>query len=342
MKAVRMVRPGTPLELQEIPVPAVGGGDILVRVGAAGICHSDVHYRGGRSQMGPLPLTLGHEIAGTVEEVGARVKQLKTGDRVCLHYNITCGDCYYCTSGNEQFCVAVRMLGHHVDGGYAEYVAVPARNALTLPDEIPFTAGATLMCASATALHALRKARLRGGETVAIFGIGGLGLSAVQLASALGAADVFAVDIKPEKLDLAAAYHAIPIDAVQTTPVKEIRRQTNGRGVDVALELVGLPTTMSQAVGCLAPLGRAVLVGLSDRPLELDTYSQLLGREAEVIGSNDHLMQELPLLLDLARRGVLDTSKVVSEVVPLDAEKINSRLDQLENFTSDVRAVIVP
>jgi propanol-preferring alcohol dehydrogenase len=235
------------------------------------------------------------------------------------------------------------MLGHHVDGGYAEYVAVPARNALILPPEIPFEAGATLMCASATALHALRKARLRGGETVAVYGVGGLGLSAVQLASALGAADVFAVDIKPEKLELAASYRAIPINAALTAPVEEIRRQTNGRGVDVALELVGLPKTMSQAVGCLAPLGRAVLVGLSDRPLELDTYSQLLGREAEVIGSNDHLMmQELPLLLNLARRGLLDTSRVVSQIIPLDAAQINDRLDQLENFTSDVRAVIVP
>jgi len=342
MKAVRMMKAGRPLEMQEIPIPGVGEKDILVRVHAAGICHSDAHYRAGRSRVEPLPLTLGHEVAGIVEKIGAGVRELNPGDRVCLHYNITCGDCYYCASGNEQFCVAVRMLGHHVDGGYAEYVAVPARNALLLPAEIPFEAGATLMCASATALHALRKARLRGGETVAVFGVGGLGLSAVQLARALGAVDVFAVDIMPEKLDLAALYGAIPISAAGLGPVEEIRRQTNGRGVDVALELVGLPTTMSQAVGCLAPLGRAVLVGLSDRPLELDTYSQLLGREAEVIGSNDHLMQELPLLLDMARRGVLDTSQVVSQIVRLDAGQINDRLDQLDLFTSDVRAVIVP
>jgi propanol-preferring alcohol dehydrogenase len=234
------------------------------------------------------------------------------------------------------------MLGHHLDGGYAEFVAVPARNALPLPAEIPFEAGATLMCASASALHALRKGRLVGGQTVAVFGVGGLGLSAIQLAKALGAAEVFAVDIKAEKLDLAAGYGAVPIHAAQRAPVDAIRQQTNGRGVDVALELVGLPTTMSQAVDCLAPLGRAVLVGISDRSLELDTYHQVLGREAEIIGSNDHLMQELPLLLELARRGALDTSQVVSQVVSLDADAINARLDQLEGFTSDVRAVIVP
>jgi propanol-preferring alcohol dehydrogenase len=234
------------------------------------------------------------------------------------------------------------MLGHHLDGGYAEFVAVPARNALPLPAEIPFEAGATLMCASATALHALRKGRLTGGQTVAVFGVGGLGLSAIQLAKALGATEVFAVDIKPQKLDLAAGYGAVPIHAEHMAPVDAIRKQTNGRGVDVALELVGLPTTMSQAVDCLAPLGRAVLVGISNRPVELDSYRQVLGREAEIIGSNDHLMQELPLLLELARRGALDTSQVVSQIVPLDADAINARLDQLESFTSDVRAVIVP
>ena len=342
MKAVRMVGPGAPLEMQEIPLPVVGEKDILVRVRAAGICHSDAHYRAGRSQMGPLPITLGHEVAGTVEKIGRGVRDISVGDRVCLHYNITCGDCYYCASGNEQFCLKVRMLGHHVDGGYAEYVAVPARNALALPAEISFEVGATLMCASATALHALHKARLRGGERVAVFGIGGLGLSAVQLARTLGAVEVFAVDIKAEKLELAAAYSAAPINPLQTDPVEEIRKLTNGKGVDLALELVGLPATMLQAIDCLAPLGRAVLVGISNSPLELDTYRQVLGREAEIIGSNDHLLQELPLLLDLARRGTLDTSRVVSQVVPLDAGRINQRLDELENFTSDVRAVVVP
>jgi D-arabinose 1-dehydrogenase-like Zn-dependent alcohol dehydrogenase len=342
MKAVRLVKAGEPLALQEIAKPNLGEGEILVRVRAAGICHSDVHYRAGRSQMGPLPITLGHEVAGVAEKVGRNVDDVRVGDRVCLHYNISCGKCYYCASGSDQFCDQVRMLGHHVDGGFAEYVAIPARNAFALPDEIPFEAGATLMCASATALHALRKARLRGGERVAVFGIGGLGLSAVQLAKALGAVEVFAVDIKVEKLRLAEGYGAVPIHAGRLDPLEEIRRLTKGKGVDVALELVGLPVTMGQAVDSLAPLGRAVLVGIGDHLLELETYRQVLGKEAEIIGSNDHLMQELPLLLEMARRGKLDTSWVVSQTVPLDAERINRRLDELESFTSDVRAVIVP
>ena len=342
MKSVRMVEVGKPLELQEIPIPNIGEKDILVHVRAAGICHSDAHYRAGRSSMGMLPITLGHEVAGVVEKIGAQVTNVKVGERVCLHYNLTCGDCYYCSTGNEQFCDKVKMLGHHVDGGYAEYIAVPARNAIPLPDEIPFEAGATLMCASATALHALRKSRVKAGESVAVFGVGGLGLSAIQLAKAMGAVEVFAVDIKQDKLELASEYNAIPVDASRVDAVEEIRKLTRDKGVDVSLEMIGMRKTMEQAIDSVGNLGRAVLVGLNQQPISINTYMQVLGKEAEIIGSNDHLLQELPLLVDMARRKILDTSHVVSQVIPLNADRVNQRLDDLENFTSDVRVVIVP
>jgi len=342
MKAVRMTETGKPLELQEIPVPNIGDKDILVRVHAAGICHSDAHYRAGRSTMGMMPITLGHEVAGVVEKIGSQVTDIKAGERVCLHYNISCGDCYQCTTGNEQFCDTVKMIGHHVDGGYAEYIAIPARNAIPLPEEIPYEAGATLMCASATAYHALHKGRVKAGERVAIFGVGGLGLSAIQLAKAMGAVEVFAIDIKQDKLELASEYNAIPIDASRVNPIEEIQKLTQGRGVNIALEMIGLRKTMEQAIDSVGNLGRAVMVGLNQEPIAINTYMQVLGKEAEIIGSNDHLLSELPTLVDLARRKILDTSHVVSQVIPLDADKINQRLDDLENFTSDVRTVIVP
>jgi propanol-preferring alcohol dehydrogenase len=342
MKAVRMTAPGEPLQLQEVPIPALRENDVLVRIRAAGICHSDAHYRAGRSTMGMLPITLGHEIAGVIEKIGSQVKNRRIGERVCLHYNISCGDCYHCSNGNDQFCPSVKMIGHHIDGGYAEFIAVPARNAISLPDEISFEAGATLMCASATALHALHRARLKAGETVAIFGVGGLGLSAIQLAKVWGAVEVFAVDIKEDKLELASEYGAIPVNANRTDAVEEIRKLTNGKGVNVGIEMIGLPKTMQQTVESLSVMGRAVIVGISQIPLEVNPYQTLIGQEAEIIGSNDHLLQELPLLLDLARRKTLDISKVVSQTIHLDAEKINRRLDDLENYTTDVRVVIVP
>ena len=342
MKAIRMMEAGKPLEMQDIPIPSIGEKDILVQVRAAGICHSDAHYRAGKSSMGRLPITLGHEISGIVEQAGSQVNTLKKGDRVALHYNTSCGDCYYCSTGNEQFCTTVKMLGHHVDGGYAEYIAVPARNAIPLPDEISFEEGATLMCASATALHALRKSRVKAGETVAVFGIGGLGLSAIQLAKAMGAVEVYAVDIQQDKLELASEYNATPIDASRCDPVEEIHKLTRGKGVDVALEMIGLQQTMKQTVQSLGVMGRAVIVGISRDSLGVDPYTTLIGHEAEIIGSNDHLLQELPLLIDMVRRKILDTSRVVSQTIPLDVDRVNQRLDDLEHYTSDVRAVIVP
>ena len=342
MKAVRLVAIGQPLQMQEIPLPTVGECDVLVRVRAAGICHSDVHYRAGVSPVKPLPMTPGHEIAGVVDQVGSGVTGLSVGDRVCLHYLVTCGDCDYCRTGNEHFCVKGRMIGKHLDGGYAEYIAVPARNALPLPDEVSFEHAAVLMCSSATSLHALRKARLKAGETVAIFGVGGLGMSAIQLARALGALDVYAVDINASKLQVAAQYGAIPVNAAPGDPVAEIQRLTGRRGVDVAVELIGLPQTMRQAVQSLAVFGRAVWVGITDRPVALDSYHEVLGKEAEIIGSDDHLLPELLLLLEYARRRILDLSQVVTRTVPLEADAINAVMDSLERYRADVRAVIVP
>ncbi len=342
MKAICLVEPGRPLQLREVPVPDISESDVLVRVRAAGICHSDVHYRAGRSRMGPLPIALGHEVAGEVVNIGSAVSNVSVGDRVCLHYNISCGHCHYCITGGEQFCLTVTMIGHHVHGGYAEFISVPARNALRLPDEISFEEGATLMCASATALHALYKSRLKKGETVAVFGVGGLGYSAIQIAKALGASQVFAVDISEEKLELASECGATRVNASSQNVVDEIKGATEGRGVNVALELIGLPVTITQSIDCLSALGRAVVVGLTSQPISLNTYTQLLANEAEIIGSNDHLLSELQVLVDMARRKELDTSRVVSRTIALDADKINERLDELEKYTRDVRVVIVP
>lgn len=342
MKAIRFMGIKQPLEMQEIPIPEIGGRDILVKVKAAGICHSDAHYRAGLSPVRPVPLTLGHEVAGIVEKIGIQVTNVKIGERVCLHYNITCGDCYHCSTGNDQFCEKVLMLGHYTDGGYAEYISVPARNAIPLPAEIPFEQGATLMCASATALHALRKSRLKGGERVAIFGAGGLGQSAVQLAKAFGALEVYAVDINEDKLNLAKQYGAIPVNGKKVDAIAEIKKLTNGKGVDVALEMIGLQQTMQQAIQVAGVMARVVIVGLSNKPLEIDTYNELLGNEVELIGSNDHHLQELPLLVEMARKKILDISQIVTKTVPLDADAVNQVLDDLEIFSGDVRTVIVP
>ena len=342
MKAVRLVEPGRPLELRDVPIPSPGPHDVLVRVRAAGICHSDAHYRAGKSRVHPLPLTLGHEVAGLVELAGAEVKNFRPGDRVCVHYLATCGDCAFCRGNNEQFCPHGEMIGKYRDGGYAEFILMPARSVFSLPDAIPFPQGAIMMCSSATSLHALSKARLCTGETVAVFGVGGLGMSAIQLAKALGAGAVFAVDINPRKLELAERFGAVPLNANDIEPVAVIQDLTQGRGVDVALELIGLPLTMQQAVRSLAIKGRAALVGITDNTFPVAPYQEIINKEAEIIGVSDHLAREIPLLTDLVASRKLDLSNVVTRSVPLTAPAINDTLDQLEKFGNDVRVVVEP
>lgn len=340
MKAVRLVATGRPLELHEIPVPVPDPDDVLIRVKAAGICHSDVHYRSGTGSVSPLPMTLGHEVAGVIESCGPAVKNFRGGERVCVHYLATCGCCHWCQDGHEQFCGTGGMIGKNRAGGFAEFIVMPARSVFKLPDAVSFAHGAVLMCSSATALHALRKARLRANETVAIFGLGGLGASAVQLARLLGASRVFAVDLNPEKLALAARFGAVPVDARQTDPVVEILRLTAGRGVNVALELIGLPLTMQQSVRVLGKMGRAALAGLTRQHFSVDPYLELINQEAEIIGVSDHLANELPQLLGYAASGKLNLEPIVTRSVPLDAAAINGVFDELERFGGATRTVI--
>jgi 2-desacetyl-2-hydroxyethyl bacteriochlorophyllide A dehydrogenase len=342
MKAVRLMKPGHPLELQEVPMPSPGPKDVLVRVKAAGICHSDAHYRAGKSRVHPLPLTLGHEVAGIVERTGSAVSEFKMGDRVCLHYLATCGLCHYCKEGSEQFCATAAMIGKYRDGGFAEFILMPARSLFLLPDEISFEQGAIMMCSSATSFHALYKARIKAGESVAVFGAGGLGLSAIQLAKAMGAGLVLALDIQPVKLALARQFGAVPVNATECDAVQEIKLLTDGRGVDVALELIGLPLTMRQAVQALAIKGRAALAGITDKSFEIAPYEEVLNKETEIIGVSDHLAQELPLLLEWARTGKLNLTQVITRTVPLEAKAINDTLDHLEGFGSDARVVVMP
>ncbi len=342
MKAVRLVQPKAPLQLQELPTPDVGSRDILIRVKAAGICHSDAHYRSGVSKVDPLPLTLGHEVSGVVEKTGKDVVAFKSGERVCVHYMATCGHCHYCDLGNEQFCTTGKMIGKYRDGGYAEFILVPERSVFHLPSEIPFEQGAIMMCSSSTSFHALKKTRLAVGETVAVFGVGGLGISAVQLARALGAAEVFAVDINERKLDLAQKFGAVAINAAKADAVEQIKEKTRGKGVDVALELIGLPKTMRQSVQVLTTFGRAGLVGLTKESFSVAPYDEVLNKEAEIIGVSDHLASEIPQLLEFARARKLDLSSGVIRTIPLDVTAINRTLDGLENFSDDVRVVIQP
>lgn len=342
MKTVQLIRTGAPLEAREVPTPAPGAHEVLIRIEAAGICHSDAHYRAGTSDVGFLPITLGHEIAGTVVKLGASVSGITLGSRVAIHYLRSCGQCEYCVRGLEQFCTTGRMFGKHLQGGYAEFVVVPAANAITVPEAVSLDAAAIMMCSSATAFHALHKARFAAGERVAVFGAGGLGLSAIQLARIGGAAEIYAVDTSREKLRAAAQFGAVPVYPADGPPAEQLRALTHGAGVDVALEFAGVPATQAQAVAVLAVRGRAAFAGIGAAPFSLHAYPEIINREVELVGVSDHLRGELVTLMGFAARGLLDLESVIADRMPLDAAQINRHLDALADFFGATRSVIHP
>jgi len=340
MQAVRLNQIAKPLEQAQVAVPNIGASDVLIRVAACGICHSDEHYRAGISKVDRLPVTLGHEIAGRIEKVGTEIKHVAPGDRVCVHYLAHCETCEFCVRGLEQFCRSGQMIGKHRDGGYAEFIKVPGKNAFVLPGEISFEVGAIMMCSSATALHGLNKTRLKPGESIAIFGFGGLGFSALQLAQAFDCDQVFVVEINTAKIASIETLGAVAIDANKGNPVEQIMDATNGKGVDVSLELIGSAKTMRQAIQCLGRLGRAALVGLTAESMSIFPYTELINKEVEIIGVSDHLAAELSTLIEFAQNSKLHFPPDAFCFVDLDAEQINASLDAFRNSIDHVRTVI--
>lgn len=338
MKAVQLTAPNTPLELAELPDPEPAQGEVVVRVEAAGICHSDAHYRSGDPQTRMLPITLGHEIAGIIESVGTGVDSARIGGRIGVHYVLSDGTCDRCVRFGEQFCENYEMFGLTTHGGYAERIAVPARNAVPVPDDVPIEHAAVMMCSSATSLHALRKARLAEGESVAVFGVGGLGMSAVQLAAALGAGAVHAIDIDDTRLGIAEGLGALPLRAADD-PAASL---TSSGGVDVALVLVDKADVFTAAMGSLSKRGRAVAVGIGREPVPVVPYRDLIGGEHELIGSNDHLLSEIHELFAFATDGLLRLDSVVTGSIPLDARAVDEALDRLDGFGPGIRTVITP
>jgi len=341
MRAVRLLAAGERVRDEDRPDPAPAAGEVLVEIRAAGICRTDAHYRKepGRAR---LPLTPGHEIAGVVVEKAPGVESPVAGDRVALHYLVGCGACADCRAGRERFCPRAEMIGKERDGGWAEAIAVPAENAIPIPDGVSFEEAAVMMCSTATALHALRLAEIRPGESVLVSGFGGLGASAVQLAGVLGAGAVLVADVVPKKLSAARDFGAHPLDASAAGFAESLAAATRGRGADVALDFAGTPGSRTAALRALAPGGRLVIVALDARPFAFDPYRDLLAGERRIIGCSDHLRSDLVELMDLAARGAIDASRAITRRVPLDAAAIDGVLDELERGTSHLRTVISP
>ncbi len=339
MKAALFHGPGKPLTVEEVETPKVGPGDVLVQVAACGVCATDLHYLHGTPTFKKPPLILGHEVSGRVEAVAPDVTSFAKGETVLVPAVLSCGECLNCRRGRDNLCERMVMPGNHADGGFAEFIKVPARNLVRLPQGLPLEESAVISDAVSTPFHAVRnRGHVQGGDWVAIFGCGGVGINAVQIAAALGAT-VIAVDVDPKKLSQARELGAAESFNPKEGDVPKAIRKLTGGGVDVAFEIVGKPQVLDQAFGSVRAGGTLVTVGYSEETWNFAVH-RVMFREMSVIGSLGCRSADYPTILAMVQAGKIRLGPVVGERLPL--EKINEALANLENGTVSGRQLIIP
>lgn len=332
--------------VEPVDVPVPGPGQVRIRVAAAGICLSDVHLIDG--SLRPMFLkgdtvTLGHEVAGTVDALGAGVpSRWKVGQRVLLHAGEVCGLCRHCTSGLRP-CLQIRTRGVDYDGGWAESCLASATTLVELPDALPFEQAAIIPDAVSTPWAAITASgQVRAGQPAGVWGVGGLGAHAVQLLRVAGAAPIIAVDpldaARSRALELGAD---VALDPSAADLRERILLETEGRGLTYAFDFAGVPSVRGQASRCLGLGGRLVLVGMAPGPLTVDNGLQFNLRQQQLIGHYGSEPEHIAELVALARRGRLELSRSVSQVLPLrDAARGVELLQRRE--VSAIRLVLKP
>lgn len=296
MKAAVVTRLGAPLDLREVPVPSIGAGQILIRVRASGVCHTDLHAASGDWPVKPQPPFIpGHEGVGEVAAVGVGVTHLREGDRVGAPWlHSACGRCPHCVGGWETLCESQQMTGYTVDGSYAEFVRADANYVGLLPDSLDWGAAAPILCAGVTVYKGLKETEARPGQWVAISGIGGLGHMAVQYAKAMGL-HVVAVDVAEDKLALARALGAeLTLNAAEVDVAQEVQSQLGG--VHGALVTAVSNAAFGQAVGMLRRGGFLSLVGLPPGDFPLPIFEVVLKRitvRGSIVGTRNDLREAL-------------------------------------------------
>ncbi|HEY7363360.1 MAG TPA: alcohol dehydrogenase catalytic domain-containing protein [Methylomirabilota bacterium] len=297
MKAMVLKEFGKPLSWEDVPEPTIGPQQALVRSQANGLCATDLKIVDGLVKTAKKPLRLGHESAGVVIEVGGDVESIKPGDRVVMVCKQTCGRCRMCRAGQEEMCLSSPgRLGFEMDGGFGELVAVPERNLVKVGPQVSMEAASLIGGTLGSPLHAIRMARIELGESAVVFGLGGLGIHALQILRHLGAG-VIGIDVREDKLAKARELGALhTIDARHTDPVKAVLDLTNGVGADVALEIVGgeaVPPVIQQCLDLLRPGGRLVILGYHyGQTVPIDP-ARLVYRWLHIIASHNHSVRDV-------------------------------------------------
>jgi succinate semialdehyde reductase (NADPH) len=347
MKAVVLSEVGGRLDIEDIPIPQPRAGEVLVKVAACGVCHTDLHVIKGEVAF-PLPCVLGHEISGVIEEVAPDVKAVRPGAAVVCSFIMPCGVCHYCVRGRDDLCETFfamnRLKGTLYDGetrlrradgsplamysmgGLAEYAVVPATDVFAAPANVPLTDACILGCAVMTAYGALKnQARVQPNESVAVVGTGGVGTNVIQLARAFGASQIIAVDIRDDKLAAAKELGATHgVNAAKRDAVAEVLAITAGRGVDVAIEALGRPETVVNAFMMTRDGGRVVVIGIAPGTTTASIeITRLVRRGIHLMGSyGSRVRTDMPDVLGLAAHGHMSPSRPITRRYQLEQADI--------------------
>jgi propanol-preferring alcohol dehydrogenase len=337
MRAFRFHGKDQGLVLEEVNRPTPSPGQVLVEVMAAGVCGTELHFLDGLLTPARTPITLGHEVAGVVAEIGDGVTDVAVGDRVAVHYFHACGVCGRCRRGDDHLCDApLGAMAFATDGAFADYVAVPASSVVPVPTGLDLVEVAPLCCSGTTALHAAGVAGLHEGDNAVVYGVGGVGLALVQVLKLAGAR-VIAVARSGSRLKLAQEMGAdVTVDASGSDVAGAIRAATGGQGADAVFELVGTAETSANALGSLGKGGAVVYIGYSFDNIEIDPLS-LVVPEQRILTSVGNRRSELVEALELGAAGKLRT--VVGTAPLAEAPRV---LDDLRHGRVTGRAVLIP
>ncbi|MGB9660397.1 MAG: L-threonine 3-dehydrogenase [Moorellaceae bacterium] len=322
MKGLMKTKPEPGAELlHDLPVPKVEGDEILVKVKCAAICGTDLHiydWTPYAQQRVKPPMVFGHEFSGEVVEVGPEVKKFKVGDRVAGETHIACGMCYQCETGNAHICESMKIIGVHTEGCFADYIKIPASCGWKLPDTVSYEIGA-LLEPLGVAVHSVLADAVNG-MSVVIYGCGPIGLMAVNVASACGAAQVIAVEPVPEKLVIAKQMGAThTLQPGKDDVIAGILELTGGRGADVVVELSGNGQVISECFRGLRKGGRVTLAGLPNGPVTLDVVDGVIYKEAKILGVTGRRMYETWWQIEkLLGSGKLNLEPVIGGIFPLE------------------------
>jgi threonine 3-dehydrogenase len=325
VKAIRktVARPG--IEVQEIEEPKIKPSDVLVKVKGTAICGSDLHiYRWDEETTrwkSPLPMTIGHEWSGEIVEIGNDVRSLRPGDRVAGESHIPCGTCYYCRTGNMHVCQNALLYGLQTsEGSFAQYAAVPEVIAYKLPSSVSYEEGAVFEPLGA-AVHAIERVGIHPGDVVLVMGSGPIGIFAQQVAKVCGASTVIAAELKQFRLDLAKKIGSadVYVNTEKEDVVKRTMELTHGRGADVVIELAGVPVTTVQALQAVRKCGRVGLVGICEKPVQIEPTSMIIYKEATVFGSIGRAMfGTWERVVSLVGSKRINPSGVITDRLPLE------------------------